>query len=73
MPDCIETANKKVERLCLSVPEAAIILGISRGLAYQLARSGELPTLRFGRRLLISKATLERMLNQPIDTNRSNI
>ena len=56
------TANNK--RLCLSVPEAAKMLGISRGLAYGLARSGKLPALRFGRRLLISRAALERMLNE---------
>ncbi len=52
------------ERLCLSVPEAAKLLGISRGLAYELARSGRLPALRFGRRLLIPRAALEKMLNE---------
>ena len=59
-----ELAQGNQERLCLSVPEAAKILGISRGLAYELARSGRLPALRFGRRLLISRAALERMLNK---------
>ena len=59
------------ERLCLSVPEAAKVLGISRGLAYELARSGRLPALRFGRRLLISRAALERMLNKTQDAGGS--
>ena len=52
------------ERLCLSVPETAKILGISRGLAYELARSGELPVIRLGRRLLVPMASLKLMLAQ---------
>ena len=66
-----ELAQGNQERLCLSVPEAAKILGISRGLAYELARSGRLPALRFGRRLLISRAALERMLNETQDAGGS--
>jgi excisionase family DNA binding protein len=44
----------------LSLPEAARWLGISRGTAYQLARSGGLPVpvLRLGRRLRIPTALL---------------
>lgn len=59
----------KMERLTLTVDEAAHLLGISRGLAYELARSGKLPVIRFGRRILISKWALEKMLNQPNDAN----
>jgi len=55
----------KVERLTLTVGETAHLLGISRGLAYELARSGQLPVVRMGRRLLVPKIALERMLNQP--------
>jgi len=55
-------------RLTLKVEEAAKILGISRGLAYQLANSGELPTLRFGRRLLVPRRALERMLEEASGT-----
>jgi excisionase family DNA binding protein len=50
--------------LCFSVPEAATLLGISRGLGYELARSGRLPVIRFGRRLLVPKAALHRMLEK---------
>jgi len=53
------------EKLTLTVCEAARLLGISRGLAYQLARCGKLPVVRFGRRLLVPKKALERMLDQP--------
>jgi len=54
----------EADRLTLSVEEAAHLLGISRGLAYELARSGQLPVVRLGRRLLVPKVALERMLAQ---------
>jgi excisionase family DNA binding protein len=46
------------DRLVLSVEEAARLLGISRGLAYEAARRGEMPVIRLGRRLLVSRARL---------------
>jgi excisionase family DNA binding protein len=49
-------------RLALSVEEAGELLGISRGLAYELVRKGELPSLRLGRRLIVPLAALESML-----------
>jgi excisionase family DNA binding protein len=52
-----------MERLTLTVEEAAIALGISRSLAYDLARRGDLPVLRLGHRLLVSRAGLMKMLN----------
>jgi len=45
-------------RLVLSVTEAAELLGISRGLAYELARTGQLPSLRLGRRVVVPRAAL---------------
>ena len=59
----------KAERLTLTVGETAHLLGISRGLAYELARSGQLPVVRLGRRLLVPKIALERMLNRSQDTS----
>ena len=55
--------DEKIERLTLTVEEAGNILGISRGLAYEMARCGKLPTIRFGHRILIPKVALEKMLN----------
>lgn len=48
----------------ISVEQAAPILGISRGSAYEAARSGELPTIRIGRRLLVPVAALRRLLGE---------
>ncbi|MFC1978581.1 excisionase family DNA-binding protein [Chloroflexota bacterium] len=49
--------------LTYSVSECADILGISKGLCYQLVREGRIPSLRLGRRLIIPKTALEKLLN----------
>ena len=51
-------------RLCVTVPEAAEMLGISRNFAYQLVREGKLPSIRFGKRILIPIAALRKMLEE---------
>ena len=50
------------EKLVLTVTEAAELLGISRGLAYELVRMGAIPSLRLGRRLLVPRVRLEELL-----------
>lgn len=52
-----------MERATVTVEEAGEILGISRGSAYQAAREGRLPAIRVGRRLVVPKVQLERMLD----------
>jgi excisionase family DNA binding protein len=47
-----------VEPLTISVEEAGRMLGVSRGVAYEAARSGQLPTIRLGRRILVPRARL---------------
>jgi excisionase family DNA binding protein len=54
-------------RLTLSVEEAGELLGISRGLAYELVRKGELPSLRLGRRLVVPRAALQSILSEAQD------
>jgi excisionase family DNA binding protein len=49
-------------KLCISVPEAARQLGISRAHAFQMAGTGTLPTVRFGKRLVVPILALERVL-----------
>lgn len=45
--------------LCLSVPDAARLLGVSRNTGYAMAKMGQLPTIRCGkRRILVPKAAL---------------
>ena len=52
------------QRYCLTVPEVAARLGLSRNFTYELVKQGQLPVIRFGKRLLIPKVALERMLEK---------
>ena len=55
-------ANETKELLVYSVPEAGRLLSLSRATAYALASQGVLPTIRLGRRLVVPKIAIERML-----------
>ena len=52
------------EKKVLTIMEAAEELGISKGSAYEAARTGTIPTIRIGRRLIVPRAAFERMLEQ---------
>ncbi len=45
-----------------TIPEAANILGIGRSAAYEGARTGEIPTIKIGKRIVVLWAALERKL-----------
>jgi len=49
-------------KLCYTVPEAARLLGVCRNFGYELARTGQIPILRFGKRMLVPKAAFDKML-----------
>jgi excisionase family DNA binding protein len=66
----------------LTVEEAAGMLGISRGLAYQGVANGDLPSIKVGRRILIPTGRLmallgplsaEREQSEPIRKARSKV
>lgn len=60
------------ERLTLTVPEAAELLGVSRSVAYEAARTGELPgVVRLGRRIVVSRARLMASLGEPTNGDGS--
>ena len=52
------------ERLVLQAGEAAKILGLSRNSVYQGIQTGEIPHIKIGKRLLIPRLALERMLDE---------
>ncbi len=56
--------NETGEKLVYTVPEAGKLLGISRATAYSLAHQGQIPVIRLGKRLVVPKCGLERMLNE---------
>jgi excisionase family DNA binding protein len=47
----------------IPVPRAAALLGISRGSAYKAVRAGEIPAVKIGKRLLVPRRALERLLD----------
>ena len=56
---------KTIETGTYSVPEAAKRLGVSRGHAYEVAKSGTLagvPVVKVGSRMMLSRAAVERLL-----------
>lgn len=60
--------------LTLSIPQAAVCLGISASLCYQLARKNELPgVIRLGSRYVVSRYQLERYINGSAANDNSNL
>ncbi|MBE9500994.1 MAG: helix-turn-helix domain-containing protein [Chloroflexi bacterium] len=60
----VTTAGRPHEPLALSVKAAARISGLSRASAYEAARTGQIPSLRFGKRIVVPRAASNRMLSQ---------
>ena len=52
------------ESLVYDVPTAGKLLNLSRATAYSLAAQGLIPTIRFGKRLVVPKAALEKLLSE---------
>jgi len=52
------------QRLTMTVEEASEALGISRSLAYELVRRGEIPSLRLGRRIVVPVRALEDLVER---------
>lgn len=59
-----ETTNpwERSTRWTLTVSEAAKVLGISRASAYECVRTGEIPSIRLGGRILIPVRLLDQLL-----------
>lgn len=54
--------TKADKRLTFSVDEAAKLLGISRNSAFRAVQTGELPSIRIGRRILIPRDRLRALV-----------
>ena len=63
----------EIERLTLSVAEAAKLLGISRNTAYELVKQEQIPHIRFGKRILIPRKRLVAMLEDDENTGYCTI
>jgi excisionase family DNA binding protein len=59
------------DRKTYDIVEAGKLLGISRNQAYEVAHRGEIPTIKIGKRLLVPRAALNRMLDGGCDGPKS--
>jgi excisionase family DNA binding protein len=50
------------QRLAVDVVEAGKMLGLGRSAAYAAAARGEIPTLKFGRKIIVPLVQLEALL-----------
>jgi len=54
----------KIEPLTLPVwPDAGRLLGLGRNATYDAIARGEIPVIRFGRRIVVSRRALERLVD----------
>ena len=60
------------KRKTITVTEAAAWLGISRQTAYQEVRTGAIPSIRLGRRILVPVHALEALLSCTGDAPSGN-
>ena len=56
----------ETESLTVSVEDAARLLGIGRGTAYECVRTGQIPSLRFGGRIVVPKRALFAMIEAAV-------
>lgn len=60
------------ERPTLTVPEAGALVGLGRSASFDAVKRGEIPALRFGRRLAVPTARLLEMLGLGVPTGSSD-
>lgn len=58
--------QQQEERLTLTVNEVAHLLGLSRGTTYEAVRTGQIPSIRIGQRVIIPRVALIKMLEEAV-------
>ena len=57
--------DKEIERLTLPVwPDVGRMLGLGRNATYDAIARGEIPVIRFGRRICVPRKALEQLLER---------
>ena len=77
LPRSLTRVEPPPERAVYTVPEVAIMLGVSRSTGYELVHQGVIPAERLGRRLVVPKARFDAWLNslgeaRPATTGRAS-
>lgn len=58
-----KSTKKNAKPAVMTVEEAAVMLRISRGSAYDAVRCGDIPSVRIGKRILVPRSKLLRLLD----------
>ena len=58
------TTDQQEKSLVFSVPEVAKLLGISKGMAYSLVQTKQIPYIKYGKRIVIPRFALMKMLEE---------
>lgn len=58
-----------MEKITYSIQEVAELLGISKSYAYELTRSGVIPSILLGKKRIIPKEYFHNWLNQNMGVN----
>jgi len=69
----MEGVKMENDRLTLTVDETAKILGVGRNSAYEAIARGEIPIVKVGKRLLVPKVALEKLLNGRLLKNKDEV
>ena len=72
--DVVDQATARLmedPRLVVSLSETAMLLGVSRSFAYELARRGEIRVVRLGRRQVVAKHVLLQLIGHPSQNETS--
>lgn len=67
MKDAANTSNELIgdnSSYCVTIPEAAKMLRVSRNHMYKMVREHQVPSIQLGRRRVISKIQLQKFLAQ---------
>ena len=65
----IRKGGINLEKLALSVSQAAEVLGIGRSLCYRLVKSNRIPSVKLGERFIIPKEALEKFISNEVNKN----
>ena len=60
-------------KLCMTVPEVAQALGISKPTAYNLANRADFPAIRLGKRIIVPRAPFEKWVSDVVANGRCDI
>jgi len=58
--------DSDIQPLTVTVEQAARLLGIGRSTAYELVHTGDIPSLRLGRRIVVPVHGLQALIGRPV-------